>query len=50
MLATELKQQFLIELDAVASGAAPGFEDSDINALLIKAEKAIIENAGRSDR
>lgn len=47
MTSTELKQQFLIELDAVASGAAPGFTDTEINKLLIKSEKDIIEQAVR---
>lgn len=48
MTASELKINFNIELDAVSSGAAPGFTDAEINALFIKVERDIIEAAVKS--
>lgn len=43
MTASELKIVFNIELDAVASGAAPGFTDSEISTLLTKSQRDFIE-------
>ena len=40
---TEVKTKFLIELDAVASGAAPGFTDDEISELVDKAQKDLIQ-------
>ena len=42
MTAEQVKTRFLIELDAVASGAAPGFTDSEISELVDKAQKDLI--------
>ena len=42
MTAAQVKTRFLIELDAVASGAAPGFTDSEISELVDKAQKDLI--------
>lgn len=42
MTAEQIKTRFLIELDAVASGAAPGFTDSEISELVDKAQKDLI--------
>ena len=39
----ELKERFIIELDAVASAAAPGFTDSEISNLLNKSQDEIIK-------
>lgn len=43
MTVTEVKTKFLIELDAVASGAAPGFTDAEISELVDKAQKDLIQ-------
>jgi hypothetical protein len=43
MTASEVKSRFIIELDAVASGAAPGFTDDEISELLTKAQKDFIQ-------
>lgn len=43
MTPSELKVQFNIELDAVASGAAPGFTDAEISTLLTKSQLDFIE-------
>ena len=43
MTVTEVKTKFLIELDAVASGAAPGFTDAEISKLVDKAQKDLIQ-------
>ena len=43
MTASEVKTRFLIELDAVASGAAPGFTDSEISELVDKAQKDLVQ-------
>jgi hypothetical protein len=43
MTASEVKNRFLIELDAVASGAAPGFTDAEISELLTKSQKDFIQ-------
>jgi hypothetical protein len=43
MTASEVKDRFLIELDAVASGAAPGFTDAEISELLTKSQKDFIQ-------
>lgn len=43
MTATELKTRFNIELDAVASAAAPGFTDAEIGELLTKAQDIQVE-------
>ena len=42
MTAAQIKTRFLIELDAVASGAAPGFTDSEISELVDKAQKDLV--------
>lgn len=42
MTVSEVKTRFLIELDAVASGAAPGFTDSEISELVDKAQKDLV--------
>ena len=42
MTTSQIKTRFLIELDAVASGAAPGFTDSEISELVDKAQKDLI--------
>ena len=42
MTASEVKTRFLIELDAVASGAAPGFTDAEISELVDKAQKDLV--------
>ena len=43
MTVTEVKTKFLIELDAVASGAAPGFTDAEISELVDKAQKDLVQ-------
>jgi len=43
MNTTELKNRFLIQLDAVASGAAPGFTDDEISELLTKSQDDLIQ-------
>lgn len=42
MTTSQIKTRFLIELDAVASGAAPGFTDAEISELVDKAQKDLI--------
>jgi len=43
MNTTQLKERFLVELDAVASAAAPGFTDDEISELMNKVQDEILK-------
>lgn len=48
MTVNEIKQRFLLLLDAAYSQAAPGFEDSEISEFLDKAQKDFVSVAAKS--
>jgi len=48
MTAAELSTRFDIELDAVASAAAPGFTDDEKSSLLTKAQNILIQEYARA--
>lgn len=47
MTSAELSTRFDIELDAVASAAAPGFSDAEKSNLLIKAQNMLVQEFAR---